>query len=247
MQCLYVWTYADVFQRQCILQMHTTHIHNALIRLACHVLWRMSSSTCDVTRLGLAHRGGRLWAVMGCSCGSWKLLKLRCFCGFWYLLTSSDVQCNFRCNLVYPSMCWFQVSRISKSLRQIHDFLSDLSLENVLLASKKAGNQSVIHMLPDSYKKSGLFSESLQGGPIYLIDYSMATTQRFHTGWRIWWGVRTKTGFTCESEVWNMICTQVSPLWLWIQHLYVKTGLCPDSVCLFAHFVASLIRSFEIL
>lgn len=33
----------------------------------------------------------------------------------------------------------------------------DLSLENVLLASKK-------------------------GGPIYLIDYSMATTQRFHTG-----------------------------------------------------------------
>lgn len=38
-----------------------------------------------------------------------------------------------------------------------------------------------------------------------------------------------------------------SPLWLWIQHLYVKTGLCPDSVCLFAHFVASLIRSLEIL
>lgn len=33
----------------------------------------------------------------------------------------------------------------------------DLSLENVLLASKK-------------------------GGPLYLIDYSMATTQRFHTG-----------------------------------------------------------------
>lgn len=64
---------------------------------------------------------------------------------------------------------------------QIYSCWADLSLENVLLANKKASaereacNRRLIHV--HSHK-----ANVLQGGPVYLIDYSMATTKRFHTG-----------------------------------------------------------------